>query len=342
MSGVSDYSENESNKNSLVAFPYISNKSSFDEIDHTLIEKWYMDDPLAQIRAKNAPDWFVVGYGVDRRLPSVGFTPKLNDPAFQRMASLFDRGPIIATGFVDLFETEALKVEYFKSLYQALNNTKILPKISGMELRGRNGSTNGNGLIDGDRFSFGIGKSPVNIPAPWLSQGYQSTIAWIADLIGQMFWDAKRPVDIAEMEGLVLIDEIDIHLHPTWQVHLIEALKTTFPRLQFVVTTHSPMVLPGLKKEEILRIRQTEEGAVVVEPVNESPAVMTGSELYEAFFGIEGLFSREVGDQLNRYGYLSSDPYRTDEEDQEMKRIEQALQQADVLPKWEPVPRETL
>ena len=145
-----------------------------------------------------------------------------------------------------------------------------------------------------------------------------------------------------DMEGLVLIDEIDIHLHPTWQVHLIEALKATFPRLQFVVTMHSPMVLPGLKKEEILRIRQTEEGAVVVESVDESPAVMTGSELYEAFFGIEGLFAREVGDQLHRYTYLSNDPFRSDDEDREMIRIQQNLKQADVLPHWEPVAREKL
>ena len=259
------------------------------------------------------------------------------------MEPLFDRGPIIATGFADLLETEHQKAEYRKSLKQALlNNPKILPKVSGMELRGRKGSSNGNGLIDGDRFSFGTGQPAVDIPATWLSQGYQGTIAWIADLIGQMFWDAKGPVDLAEMEGLVLIDEIDLHLHPTWQVHLIEALKTTFPRLQFVVTTHSPMILPGLKKEEILRISQTEEGAVVVESVDESPAVMTGSELYEAFFGIEGLFAREVGDQLRRYSYLSSDAYRTDEEDQEMVHIQQSLRQMDVLPKWEPVPRETL
>ena len=157
-----------------------------------------------------------------------------------------------------------------------------------------------------------------------------------------MFWDAGKPVPLNEMEGLVLIDEIDIHLHPTWQVNLIEALKKTFPRLQFVVTTHSPMILPGLKKEEILRIRRDEKGSVMVEPVNESPAVMTGSELYEAFFRVNGLFVKEVGEQLQRYGYLSGNPYRSDDEDREMTHLQQVLRQAEVLPEWKPVAREPL
>ena len=299
-------------------------------------------DPISDIRAQNLPGWFVVGYGVDRRLPSPHSAPELTDPAYQRVASLFDKGPIIATGFADLFDTKGKIREFSKALKSALlNNTKILPNISGLELRGKGGAASSKRLIEGDRFSFGLGKSAVKIPATWLSQGYQATIAWIADLIGQMFWDAGKPVALDEMEGLVLIDEIDIHLHPAWQVNLIEALKTTFPRLQFVVTTHSPMILPGLKREEILRIRRNEKGVVVVEPVDESPAVMTGSELYEAFFGVNGPFAKEVGDQLQKYGYLSSNPYRTDDEDREMIHLQQVLRQKDVLPEWEPVARDT-
>lgn len=51
------------------------------------------------------------------------------------------------------------------------------------------------------------------------------------------------------MEGLVLIDELDLHLHPVWQQGLIAGLKHTFPRLQFVATTHSPLLLSGLEDE---------------------------------------------------------------------------------------------
>ena len=299
-------------------------------------------DPIVQARARNLRGWFVAGYGVDRKLPSPNNAPKLTDPAFQRLAPLFDKGPIVATGFSDLFDTNEDKRAYASHLKKALlSNSGILPRIKGLELRGQGGAASSKHLILGDRFGFEVGGKAVKVPATWLSQGYQATIAWIADLIGQLFWDAGRAVDADKMEGLVLIDEIDIHLHPTWQVTLIQALKTTFPRIQFVVTTHSPMVLPGLQKDEILRVKLDEQGSVVVEEMDESPAVMTGSELYEAFFGIEGLYPKEIGEALRKYGYLTSDPYRDDAEEAEMQRLRALLRAHDVLPEWEPVARES-
>ncbi len=305
--------------------------------------QWLMNDPVIQARAKNLSGWFVAGYGVDRKLPAPNNAPNLTDPAFQRLAPLFDKGPIEATGFADLFDTKQEVRSYALHLKKALlNNSRILPKIKDLELRGHGGATTAKHLILGDRFSFEAGRAAVKVPATWLSQGYQATIAWIADLIGQMFWDAKRDIDLDKMEGLVLIDEIDIHLHPSWQVNLIQALKVTFPRIQFVVTTHSPMILPGLRKDEIRRVRQNEQGSVVVEEVEESPAVMTGSELYEAFFGIDGLYPKDIGKSLQKYGYLTSNPYRSDEEEAEISRLRVDLQAYDVLPEWEPVARESL
>ena len=69
---------------------------------------------------------------------------------------------------------------------------------------------------------------------------------------------------------------------------------------------------------------------------------MTGSELYEAFFGVEGLYPKEVGVALQKYGYLTSDPYRDDAEEAEMQRLRGILLKNDVLPEWEPVPREPI
>ena len=60
--------------------------------------------------------------------------------------------------------------------------------------------------------------------------------------------------------GLVLIDELDLYLHPLWQVGLVRALKATFPRVQFIVTTHSPMLLPGLERDEIIHLKLDDAG----------------------------------------------------------------------------------
>ena len=100
-------------------------------------------------------------------------------------------------------------------------------------------------LTQRNRIGLQVGRQELKTPAVWMSHGYQGTMAWIADLVGQIFLEAKSPVPAKEMEGIVLIDEIDLHLHPSWQVELIPALKQVFPRIQFIATTHSPSTGSG-------------------------------------------------------------------------------------------------
>lgn len=142
------------------------------------------------------------------------------------------------------------------------------------------------------------------------------------------------------MHGCVLIDEIDLHLHPTWQVKLIPALKKVFPRLQFIATTHSPMMLPGLEADEIYVLTQDAEGSVAVTPSHQSPALMTGSELYESFFAISKLYPNDLGAKSQRYMWLANDPMRTPEQDTEMLVLRSELQAKGVTYDWDPVPRE--
>ena len=60
-------------------------------------------------------------------------------------------------------------------------------------------------------------------------------------------------------QGIVLIDEIDMHLHPKWQWNIVKALKKTFPMVQFIVTTHSPIVVASCKDENIILLHQNDE-----------------------------------------------------------------------------------
>src|SRR5690606_2430475 len=118
--------------------------------------------------------------------------------------------------------------------------------------KGRGGVSQASSLIDRERFQLKIGRHNYKLPAVALSHGYQSTLAWIADLIGHVMWEADDAIEAADIEGLVLIDEIDLYLHPQWQAGLITALRRTFPKVQFVATTHSPVVLSSLQPEEIV------------------------------------------------------------------------------------------
>ena len=94
--------------------------------------------------------------------------------------------------------------------------------------------------------------------APWseLSDGYHVFIALVADI-------ARRAVMLNEIdgteapkrvEGVVLIDEIDLHLHPRWQRVALPRLRDAFPRLQLVVTTHSPQVLSSAENRQVRRL----------------------------------------------------------------------------------------
>jgi hypothetical protein len=300
----------------------------------------FTDHPLKQARALGLPYWFVAGYGVTRSLPLPMNSERLVDPVLERLAPLFDRGRIIGTGFLELFEDSQVVDSYIDGLMSALIAEKaLLPRIQTMELSRWQNAKQAKSLPDAHRFGFQAGDDVVRVPATWLSHGYQAMISWVADLIGQIFWDSGQAIALDAMEGLVLIDELDLHLHPLWQVGLVRALKATFPRIQFIATTHSPMLLPGLESDEIRHLRLDDEGNVRVETVDQSPALMTGSEIYQSFFGIDRLYPTDLGEALRRYGYLSSDPGRSDEEEQEMIRHRAKLKKAGIDPGWEPTPR---
>lgn len=83
-----------------------------------------------------------------------------------------------------------------------------------------------------------------------LSSGEKKMILMVAHIALRI---ALIPDSNAEnAQGIVLIDEIDIHLHPLWQQKIPEALKQTFPNIQFIVTTHSPLIIQEMTKEEMV------------------------------------------------------------------------------------------
>ncbi|NMO14961.1 AAA family ATPase [Pyxidicoccus fallax] len=300
-------------------------------------------DPLREARREQLPYWFVAGYGVDRSLPPPGGTRRtdlFSDPIKQRLENLFDQRKLTATGFSDFLETD-LAHAYNHALIKVLLADKLLPRITEVRMRHPSQKVRSvQEIRESHLFHFEQGGASVPIPTTWLSRGYQSTIAWLADLIGQFLLEAGTEVDPRRMEGLVLIDELDLHLHPTWQAALIPALKHVFPKLQFIGTTHSAMLLPGLVQDEVLLLKQDEEGNVVVEPAPASPALMTGSEIFESFFGIHHLYPDKLGQDLQRFGYLASNPYRSDDEEREMGVVLNRLKKEGVEPGWTPVARQ--
>ena len=107
------------------------------------------------------------------------------------------------------------------------------------------------------------------LPVGSLSQGTQSIIHCVARILLGYAEYYDFPSDLSDKPGIVIIDEIDAHLHPTWQRRFIPTLRNNFPNLQFFCSTHSPLMLTGLDKGQIQLLRRDGEGRVTIS-VNES------------------------------------------------------------------------
>jgi hypothetical protein len=119
-----------------------------------------------------------------------------------------------------------------------------------------------------------------------LSDGFRSFLALVIDLTRQI-QQAFGLVDF-DAEGVVLIDEADAHLHPEWQRRLGFELVKMFPKLQFIVTTHSPLVAMAARPGGLFRLRRTKGGAVELDqPVESVQGWRTEQVLLSPLFGLE-------------------------------------------------------
>ena len=138
-------------------------------------------------------------------------------------------------------------------------------------------------MLDPKNHEIELGKNGIEVTGPWgkknlevLSDGYRSTFKWLVDLFGWAI-HAKRIDDFGDIEGIVLIDELEQHLHPHWQRQIVHLLKQQFPKIQFFATTHSPIIATSVgqisdesSKESVFHLGMEEDGSVRVRKVEES------------------------------------------------------------------------
>lgn len=159
----------------------------------------------------------------------------------------------------DVTLTEALT--FIRELYiQKIDN-----KSDGRELAGIERFVNESGLLQPGVIiekidSTGIFFRDANgniVPATQLSDGYRSILSLTFEMFREMirlfgvekvFTNVEKGEMIIDVEGVVLIDEADAHLHPTWQTRIGQWFVEHFPNIQFIVTTHSPLICRGAEK----------------------------------------------------------------------------------------------
>lgn len=285
---------------------------------------------IADVRSQRQTGFFVAGYGVGRFLPKPGEVAFPADSIQDRVRSLFDhRHQMLGTDFFEVLKKRGSNSGFAKQLQEVLlskdpTGEPLLPGLSRFELRGQGGVRTNKDLLEQRRFELKVERESFKLPVQGLSHGYQSTIAWIADLLGHAFLESSGQVEAASMQGIVLIDEIDLHLHPSWQRRLIPALRAAFPKLQFIVTTHSPLVLTGVDADEVIRLGFEGSRVVQMEGAVE-PGLLTGSELLASYFSVPRAGRPELVALEREYLHLSGLHEKTAAQKRKLQELSEKL-----------------
>ena len=140
-----------------------------------------------------------------------------------------------------------------------------------------------------------------------------------------------------EAEAIVLIDEIELHLHPSWQQRILEDLMRTFPNTQFIVSTHSPQILTTVKPHQIVGLHW-EDNCIVAHQANDATFGAKAGEVLSTVMGVDERPSRiEFVKVLGKYTSLVSDGQGEFEEAanlrkklEELSHRDPALDRADI------------
>jgi len=245
--------------------------------------------------------WFAVGYGAFRRLTrsSQIIVPSLDPQArFSNFTtqfhedeplSAFERWMVYLDYRIAKIHDEEAKRQ--KDLGVAAIN-KLLPSDIQFD-----------SVTPEGRILFSIGNQKV--PTISLSDGYRSVLALAGDFVWRLIQAFPTSSSPLAEEGVVLIDELDIHLHPVWQRDIAGWLREQFPNLQFIVATHSPLVAAGAGEDALTLRFQLCEGKAVVDKVENVASKDVNSILQSKAFGLVSPFSPQTQRKIERYDELT-------------------------------------
>ncbi|MDE1164035.1 MAG: AAA family ATPase [Pseudomonas sp.] len=268
------------------------------------------DSPIAKLLADDhSPAFFVVGYGATRRVETDDYSPgshrRSRGLRYQRIASLFEDHVSLRPLQSWLLRLQSRDPSRFAQALEQFN--RVLPE-----------NIRFNGELDAETEQYLFDFEGVPTPFTSLSDGYKAFIGWLGDLIGHLCDVAPANVAIDQISGIVLVDEIDLHLHPEWQRRVIPNLSAAFARLQFVFTSHSPLVASTVRRENVFITARAEDGSATIKQLEENVYARSLEQLLlSSYFGLQStrpesfqaqaqdLFQRAaVGDSAAALQYL--------------------------------------
>ncbi len=166
-----------------------------------------------------------------------------------------------------------------------------------------------------------------DLPLDVLSQGTQSIIQFLARLIFGYAEFYDFPEYLEEKPAILIVDEIDAHLHPSWQRRIIPSLTKHFPNLQIFCSTHSPLMLAGLKAGQMQLLQRDEDNKVTVSRNEDDLIAWSADEILRNFLGVGDPTDWETVKHLQRLRELRRKRDLSPEESAELESLREVVSQ---------------
>ncbi len=266
--------------------------------------------------AENFPwaDIFVCGYGAYRSKQAD--TSYEQYKAIDAVKSLFDHQ-------TSLQNPELISLRYLRQnpQIQSILEEKLLNIL----------------MLDPQTHAIHFTTRGLEIDGPWgrmplqnLSDGYRSTTIWILDFIGWLL-HAERLLGNPDIGGILIIDEIEQHLHPRWQRHIVQRLRQQFPKTQIIASTHTPLVAAGIADVDqsmLLKLERNEENEISLKVIDKEQVAGKRADqvLTSDAFGLYTTRNERSHDDVDRYTKLLGKKTRNNEEEDELQQLRPIVQ----------------
>lgn len=241
----------------------------------------------------SSPAFFLLGYGATRRVASPRSREMLEDRRrglrYQRVSGLFEDYVALFPMKLWLPELQQRSKARYNEVCKLLN--QLLPE-----------DTEFGGEFEDLQPVFT--HRGVNLPFTALSDGYRGFIGVVADMLYHLQDICPSRRKLTDVCGIVMIDDVDIHMHPSWQRTVVQTLSQTLPNIQFVMTSHSPILAGTVYSTNIRIVESAAKGPSNVRMVEarvhglNADQVLTGP-----LFGLE---STRSPDQVRKLAEMAS------------------------------------
>jgi predicted ATP-binding protein involved in virulence len=188
-------------------------------------------------------------------------------------------------------------------------------------------------MLDTPDHTIHYTKRGLEIAGPWgrmpfqtLSDGYRSTTIWVLDFIGWLI-HAERLLGNPDIGGILIIDEIEQHLHPRWQRYIVQRLRQQFPKTQIIASTHTPLVAAGIADVDqsmLLKLERNDEDDEIGLKIIDKEQVAgkrADQVLTSDAFGLYTTRNERSHDDVDRYTKLLGKKIRNEAEEAELEEL---------------------